>query len=61
MMHVEMDTAKKPQASRIGKVNVSFWIPPDERDKLKILAIKRGVTLQELLEAAAADLLKRKQ
>lgn len=44
--------------SRDGMVRLCFPVEPDVRDRLKILAIKEGITLQDLLETAAADLLK---
>lgn len=59
MMQVETVATKKPQASREGKVVVSFWVTPDVRDRLKILAIKEGITLQDLLEGSATDRLKK--
>ena len=44
------------QASRIGKVAVNAYFPPAVRDLLKLLAIERQTTQQELVAEAVDDL-----
>ena len=44
------------QASRVGKVAVNAYFPPAVRDLLKLLAIERQTTQQELVAEAVDDL-----
>ena len=45
------------QRSRVGKVQVQGYFPPETRQRLKILAASSGRTVEELLSEAIDDLL----
>lgn len=51
------------QPSREGRVSVLVWMDEDVRTALKIAALERGATVQDVMEEAAktyaADTLKR--
>jgi predicted DNA-binding protein len=42
--------------SRIGTVTLTAHVPKEIRDRLKILAVKRGKTMNDLLAEAIEDL-----
>lgn len=42
--------------SRIGTVTLTAHVPKEIRDRLKILAVKRGKTMNDLLAEAIDDL-----
>lgn len=51
-----MDETRAPQASRIGKVNVTGYFPPEVKASLRLVQARRGGTLQGILAEALNDL-----
>lgn len=45
------------QKSRAGKVGVQFWADPEERRRLKRLAVDTDRTVEDLMREAVSDLL----
>jgi hypothetical protein len=46
---------KKPTytaPSRTGKVNIAIWTEPERRLDLKMMAVKTGRSIQEIIETA---------
>jgi len=49
------------QRSRIGKVAIQGFFEPQLRDRLKILSVRTGRTVEDLLGEAIADFLERNE
>jgi hypothetical protein len=45
-----------PQASRIGKTNVTGYFPPEVKASLRLVQAKRGGTIQDILAEALNDI-----
>ncbi len=52
-------TKRKVPASRAGRVGVTFWVTPEMKQAIAILAAETGYTKQALLEEALNDKLER--
>ena len=54
-------SADYSQPSREGKVSISVWVTPEERDTLKIVAIEQKTSVQDILKAAVDRALAKKR
>ncbi len=52
---------RQPQGSRVGKVQIQGYFPAATRKRLKMLAVSRGRTMEELLAEALDDLFAKHQ
>jgi hypothetical protein len=50
------DDAQARQASRVGKVNVTGYFPPEVKASLRLVQARRGGTIQGILAEALNDL-----
>ncbi len=51
----EAASERPSQQSRIGKVNVTGYFPPDVKASLRLVQAKRGGTIQDILAEALND------
>ena len=50
------DAAHARQASRVGKINVTGYFPPEVKASLRLVQARRGGTIQGILAEALNDL-----
>ena len=52
----QLDVRPGIQSSRIGKVNVTGYFPPEVKASLRLVQARRGGTIQDILAEALNDL-----
>ena len=52
----QLDVRPGIQSSRVGKVNVTGYFPPEVKASLRLVQARRGGTIQDILAEALNDL-----